>query len=226
MTIGIYSLYWEKQDLIYIGQSVNIERRFREHISKLIRGTHFNKKLQEAYIKYGTPTNNILEILPSNLLDSREIYWIKEFNSYEIGLNSSIGGKSGGFGINAPYSKYTEFDRRYVLKLLTRINLSYGKIAELANVNISLVKGIAHKAAHTDLENKYPNTYRRMLLVKSNRHNKVSDRLNLSFIDRDGHVYTNVDLKYLCSNYNLDYSSMIKLINGERKTHKGWKYIP
>jgi group I intron endonuclease len=225
MTIGIYSLYWEEADLIYIGQSVNIERRFREHLTNLVKNKHCNIKLQEAYNVHGRPINIILEIISENLLDNREIYWIKEFNSYENGLNSSIGGKSGGYGINAPYSKYTEFDRRYVLKLLTRKNLSYTKIAKLANVNISLVKGIAHRASHTDLENKYPNTYKRMLLVKANRHNKISDRFDISLLDKNGNVHTNVDLKNICNTYSLDYSAMVKVINGKAKTHKGWRCL-
>lgn len=60
MTIGIYSLYWEEQDLIYIGQSQNIERRFTEHLYKLKNNTHTNYKVQKAYITYGLPSTNIL----------------------------------------------------------------------------------------------------------------------------------------------------------------------
>ena len=38
MTTGIYALYWEEQDLIYIGKAQKIEKRFKDHLSKLISG--------------------------------------------------------------------------------------------------------------------------------------------------------------------------------------------
>ena len=42
MTMGIYALYWQEQDLIYIGQSKEIERRFKDHLRELEACIHCN----------------------------------------------------------------------------------------------------------------------------------------------------------------------------------------
>lgn len=55
MTIGIYALYWEEQDLVYVGQSQDIARRFTEHKRKLKNTSHTNYKVQAAYNLYGIP---------------------------------------------------------------------------------------------------------------------------------------------------------------------------
>lgn len=83
MAIGIYALYWEEQDLIYIGQSQNIERRFSEHIYKLTNTKHTNYKVQNAYNLYGLPVLNILEQCEISELNTLEISYTKEFNGLD-----------------------------------------------------------------------------------------------------------------------------------------------
>lgn len=51
--IGIYCILNLVNDKIYIGQSVDIERRLRSHISHLINSKHHNQYLQRAFDKYG-----------------------------------------------------------------------------------------------------------------------------------------------------------------------------
>lgn len=50
---GIYAIVNNKNGRLYIGQSVDIHRRFIEHKSNLNRGTHFNKWLQNSWINNG-----------------------------------------------------------------------------------------------------------------------------------------------------------------------------
>jgi predicted GIY-YIG superfamily endonuclease len=73
MTIGIYALYWEEQDLIYIGESDNIERRFKEHLKMLETNKHFNYRVQEVYNTYGLPLFQILEECHINELKIKEV---------------------------------------------------------------------------------------------------------------------------------------------------------
>lgn len=50
---GIYAIFGPN-DKVYVGQSVNIANRWREHKRKLGRGTHHCKPLQAAWNKYGS----------------------------------------------------------------------------------------------------------------------------------------------------------------------------
>lgn len=53
MTIGIYTITNSVNGKVYVGSSVRIERRWREHRLALNNGTHVNKYLQNSWEKYG-----------------------------------------------------------------------------------------------------------------------------------------------------------------------------
>jgi hypothetical protein len=95
MTGYIYKISTHKTDLVYIGQTRRtLEERFREHIICFERGD--DTKLYNAFKKYGIKSFHIEEIesCDTNDLDEREKYWISYFDSYNNGLNSTIGGAS------------------------------------------------------------------------------------------------------------------------------------
>lgn len=92
MFSSIYAIFWEKQDLVYIGRSKNLNARLAKHLSLLEEGSHYNHKLQKAFDTFGKYTKiEVLETVAEDLSNSREMYWIHEFNSVEDGLNL-IGG--------------------------------------------------------------------------------------------------------------------------------------
>lgn len=49
---GIYQIRNTFNNKKYIGSSVNLRRRYREHFNTLINGTHYNSKIQRAFNKY------------------------------------------------------------------------------------------------------------------------------------------------------------------------------
>lgn len=51
--IGIYQITSSVDNKIYIGSSIDIERRWKRHLSQLINNTHSNILLQRIYDKYG-----------------------------------------------------------------------------------------------------------------------------------------------------------------------------
>lgn len=53
MTIGIYTITNSVNGKVYVGSSVRIERRWREHRLALNNGTHVNNYLQNSWEKYG-----------------------------------------------------------------------------------------------------------------------------------------------------------------------------
>lgn len=107
--IGIYKIENKNNGKVYIGQSNNIERRFKEHLYK-----------QDLYIEQiiaQEGENNfsfdILEECSIEELNEKEIYYIQLFDSYYNGYNFSFGGncQSGDKNANA---KLTEEDVIYI----------------------------------------------------------------------------------------------------------------
>lgn len=93
MSIGIYKITNKINEKVYIGQSIHIERRFKEHIQ---RATHNPKSvLHHAISVYGVSnfTFEILELCSIEELDRREIHYISEYNSLvPTGYNIQLGG--------------------------------------------------------------------------------------------------------------------------------------
>lgn len=88
MTCGIYRLVFKNTDKCYIGQSVNIEKRYLSHIRAFELGNH-TEKLQKAYCVYGKPLLDVLlECEDPVELDTLENEAIQIFDSFNTGFNS------------------------------------------------------------------------------------------------------------------------------------------
>ena len=86
---GIYGIVNIITHKIYIGQTSNFNKRFKEHYNNLVANRHVNHHLQNAWNKYGSE-NFIFIIIEFcennvNLLTKREQYWI----DYYGGIGSS-----------------------------------------------------------------------------------------------------------------------------------------
>jgi group I intron endonuclease len=98
--IGIYKITNPKGK-IYIGQSINIERRFKEY--KQLQCTQ-SKKLYNSLQKYGWKQHifEIVEECSVDLLNEKEEYWIINFNSHIVGLNIKLSSKPSWTGKKRP----------------------------------------------------------------------------------------------------------------------------
>ena len=93
---GIYCIENTIDHKKYIGQSVDIKRRWSEHKLQLRKGIHVNSHLQRAWNKYGADvfTFTVLEECDELQLEERERYYI-EFHqavSEDLGYNMNSGG--------------------------------------------------------------------------------------------------------------------------------------
>lgn len=90
---GIYKIENKINKHIYIGQSINILKRWTEHTKDSKK--YPNLTLYKAFNKYGIKNFlfSIIEECPKEKLDEREIYWIKYYDSYKNGYNMTPGGK-------------------------------------------------------------------------------------------------------------------------------------
>lgn len=79
----------------YIGKTIrDPEIRWNEHKQD---NKHPNLPLQRAFKKYGINSFSfeIIEEVKEELLDEREKYYIKKFNTYKQGYNATLGGEGG-----------------------------------------------------------------------------------------------------------------------------------
>lgn len=76
---GIYKIEHVASGRIYVGSSINIDKRLSEHKSKLRRCGHENRHLQNAWNKYGSDTfafSVIEHVADKTTLIQREQHWI------------------------------------------------------------------------------------------------------------------------------------------------------
>lgn len=95
--IGIYKIENLVNGKVYIGQSINIEQRWYNHIHELDENRHCNSYLQNSWNKYGKEKFkfSIIEECLINEIDEKEIYWIKYYDSLNPtkGYNLTAGGQ-------------------------------------------------------------------------------------------------------------------------------------
>lgn len=93
---GIYKITCTANNKIYIGSSVNLRIRWRDHKNTLRKGAHRNSRMQNAWNKYGEDsfTFEVIElVMPWSLLD-REQYWLDKLKPYDRNIGFNINPKA------------------------------------------------------------------------------------------------------------------------------------
>lgn len=230
MTIGIYCLRFEGTDRVYVGQSVNIEHRYKAHLSNIKTSKHINSKIQEAYHIYGTPKLEILCICGLGELNHMEEFYISKLDAFTQGFNllqhSKIGDNTGDSNGNA---KNSNNDIIKVLDLLVDNTYSMKHISDITKVSLGVVRSIANLITHRWLEEVFPDKYALLTKLKGTRSRTSSfKRMGLLcpvLIDPTGNKHVVDNITKFAETHNLDKSALCKVINGVRKTHKNWKLI-
>lgn len=95
---GIYKVTNKINGKVYIGQSVDIGRRWRQHMTAE-DDIYFHKAIQ----KYGVENFEweVIEKCKKSELDERESYWIEYYDSFNNGYNCTKGGDGMRAGVNA-----------------------------------------------------------------------------------------------------------------------------
>jgi len=89
MKIGIYKITNIINGKMYIGSSIHIEQRWKEHIRDLNKGTHHSIKLQNSWNKHGADNFKfeVVEECDKDRLLYLEQYYIDKFKVYYEGYN-------------------------------------------------------------------------------------------------------------------------------------------
>lgn len=91
---GIYKITNIQNQMSYVGQSVNISDRWKQHIKRGVGAeTPTRNKLYTAMMEIGpeTFTFEILEECPRNKLDEREKYWGNFYQATTFGYSEKLG---------------------------------------------------------------------------------------------------------------------------------------
>jgi hypothetical protein len=91
---GIYKITDLITGQVYIGQSVDMRERMRQHIKAALSSAPATNKLYQAMKKDGIEnfTFEVLEKISKDKLNEREVYYIDLYKSKEVGLNRTVGG--------------------------------------------------------------------------------------------------------------------------------------
>lgn len=81
---GIYKITCTANKRFYIGSTVNLSARKRQHFSDLRLSKHCNRHLQRAWDKYGEHafTYEVVELVLPMSLPAREQYWLNKFKPF------------------------------------------------------------------------------------------------------------------------------------------------
>jgi len=130
---GIYIIKCLFEDKVYIGSSVDINRRWAEHRSKLNNQTHNNKQLQEDWDAYGDESF-IFEIVEEtkDLINTEQDYinkfWPNCYNNSKNAWNPQRNldnirkGKQTTFDRYGTHSTAGKFNEEQVLGIIARLN--------------------------------------------------------------------------------------------------------
>lgn len=149
--IGIYKIENLINGKVYIGQSINILRRWNDHKSRYDNNKNqmFNTTLYKDIRNYGI--NNfkfsVIEECNINELNDKEIYWISYYDSFKTGYNSTTGGDSCNGGI--PNKTYE------IMNDLKNTKLTHQEIANKWDTSIEMVDGI-NTGRHWNIDIDYP----------------------------------------------------------------------
>lgn len=190
---GIYSITNQVNGKIYIGQSVNIFARWKNHLTGLYGGYHTNKHLQNSFDKYGENNFdfNIIKVCKPLYLDRFEKLYIRIFDTLnqEKGYNKIAGGNE-----NKKYSSESKENiskglKKYykenpqALEKMRQINLGKKGYVPSLNQRISKSKkvnssGIFRVSKHFE-KIKLKKGFRWRYAVTENNENKTLQSTNL-----------------------------------------------
>lgn len=132
---GIYKFTNKFNGKSYIGQSTNIERRYKEH-----KNRNENTLFHEAINEFGFDNFDfsIIEICDKNDLNDKEIFYIKDYNTLvPNGYNVSEGGHNG-----HPMGLSSIKDVNSIIYLLRNTDMNNTEIGLLYNVSDQTISDI------------------------------------------------------------------------------------
>lgn len=203
MTTGIYIIFNNINDKVYIGKSLNIEDRWDRHKNDLKNGAHHSYKLQEDFNNRITLNIEVLDTnVTSEELGRLEVAYIKEFNSYYTGYNCTTGEGTTGTGVEHPKAIYDKEIYKKIVNELAYTNNPIKDIAAALGVSTNIVTNISLLRRHSWIKQEMPIEYE-VLLIKRDQITKprgTPEHVEKIFLDI---VNTNMSVKEISTKYSV-----------------------
>jgi hypothetical protein len=222
MTIGIYKLVFPNTKKVYIGQSIDIERRYKQHIYNM---SNYKSSilLNEAFNNYGIPSIEILEVVYDiQELTNKERQYIHQYDTYTNGFNSVTGDTEQLFGPFNPSSLYNEEDYFCILYYLSDSKYTHKNISDILEVSINVIRDISSLKRHVWLKTVYPELYSKMESLKYNRNSISGKKTYPRVVSPEGAIHTVTNITNFAKEHGLLVPGLHKLLNSYRDTYKGW----
>lgn len=147
--IGIYLITNKINGHCYVGQSIDIKRRWRDHRKSIEQ----DAPLYLAFRKYGIDNFefSVLEECQPEELNDKEIYYIEKFNSYYNGYNQTLGGSQYSHNV-----KITDDDYNKIIELLQYSEYTQKEIAEMFCVGQDTISEINTGKSRYNSSLQYP----------------------------------------------------------------------
>ena len=160
--IGIYKIRNLINNKVYIGQSINIARRWKDHRSAINDETYKDYPLYKAIQKYGIENFefSVIEECEKEELNEKEKYWISCYNSYNNGYNQTKGGDGCSHPIKLTEKQVLEiYERLKGTETMECIAADYGVTHPvISNINTGLLwvhKDISYPIRQRNKEKKF-----------------------------------------------------------------------
>lgn len=223
MACGIYKYENKINHKIYIGQSVDIKKRIREHRNAAfnINNKDYNMVIHKAIRKYGE--NNfqidILEECLKEELNDKESYWIKYYDGYKQGYNATEGGDESHIHLGEPVELY-DLKGNYVKEYSNAI-----EAAKALGVTKNTIYGILYgdRLSTKGYQIKRKKDKKEIKPYKSRQGGKIPV---LQYTKNNMFIKEWESAAKAARELNLDSSTICKCLKGKLKTHGGfiWKY--
>ena len=178
----------------YIGQTIqNVKERFYQHCATKCSQAILNMVIHKAINKYDKSnfTIEVIEEVESTNLNDRERYWIRYYDSYNNGYNSTEGGQDG-------IKLFKNLDTESIIREY-KSGKSLREIGRLFNVDKQTIKD---------------------LLVRNNINLRATRTYKLSQKDREDIIKDlslGLSRKEIISKWHISKGYLSQLINGYRR---------
>ena len=249
---GIYYIENIKNYKKYIGQSIDIKKRWYLHEFELNNNSHHNQRLQNAWNKYGEENFEFKILLECKReeLDLYEQYFIEKFNTYYDGYNLDFGGTN--------RVRWTDEMRKKMSILKSNITEEHRQLCRIAHADQAIpiyqidfdgnivnqwMYGAREASKKLDIDqaciwncvNNKRKTYKGYIWIACDRYDKntfnprdyITHKTCPASYDMytvDGTLLKHFDSYSELSENGLDPSSVLKCCNGKLETYKGYVF--
>ena len=224
--IGIYKITNKINGKIYIGQSVDIAKRWDEHRRAIhyVNEHTYNYPLYRAIRKYGLDNFDfcVIEICSSEKLTDREQYWIDYYQSKVPHGYNQEDAKDAKRGEKSNFAVLSDKQAQEIVRLLQNTTMLMSEIAAIYNVSGTCIEDINKGRTRVQNNITYPIRSNTRNIAHRGEHNNFT-HLNDALVMQIREEYVTKTIPELVQIYGhlVGASGIKKICYGST-----WKHLP